>query len=294
VLLTQDQVWKYSATPHFRHLEDFLAAAKQPGGLPNYSFIEPVYMDSLRWGAENDMHPEANPFHLYGPSNIEKGEALLSVVYQAVRSSPDWNSTLLIVVFDEHGGCYDHVPPPSSAECPFAISPDGTVIPPDQEGGSGFRFNRLGVRVPAIIVSAYTPAQTIINQTFDHTSLLSTVVSCFDLPAGQLGLRQAAAPDVSSALTLSTPRADFPAVPQPSTSILKNLQSEASGVFHAALLDVQQKPLNSLQQTILKGAAKRLGILDAQQNRLGSIETVLQADAFLMEHEAELLAKKIE
>jgi phospholipase C len=290
VLLTQEPVWEYAVTHHFGHLDDFLTAAKQPGGLPSYSFIEPVYIDSLRWGTENDMHPEANAVHFYGPSNLEKGEALLSTVYQAVRNSPDWNSTLLIILFDEHGGCYDHVPPPSSAECPFAISPDDVVIPPGQKGASGFQFNRLGVRVPAIIVSPYTPQQALLNDTFDHTSLLSTVVNCFDLPKGQLGKRQALAPDVSRALTLPSPRTDSPPVPQPSSSILKELQSEVSAVFHSALRDLKTKSLNPLQKTILTGAAQRLGKLDVQTHRLASIESVLQADAFLMEREADLLA----
>jgi phospholipase C len=212
------------------------------------------------------------------------------MVYQAVRNSPDWNSTLLIIVFDEHGGCYDHVPSPSSAECPFAISPDDVVIPAGQKGASGFQFNRLGVRVPAIIVSPYTPQQTLLNDTLDHTSLLSTVVNCFDLPKGQLGKRQAAAPDVSGALPLPGPRADSPPIPQPSTSILKELQSEVTSIFHSALLDLKTKSLNPLQKTILSGAAQRLGKLGDQAGRLSSIESVLQADAFLMEREADLLA----
>ena len=60
------------------------------------------------------MHPESHPLQLYGPSNIEEGEKLLYKIYTAVRNSPDWNKILLIVLFDEHGGCYDHVchPPP--------------------------------------------------------------------------------------------------------------------------------------------------------------------------------------
>ena len=55
------------------------------------------------------MHPESHPVQLYGPSNIEEGEKLLYKIYTAVRNSPDWKKTLLIVLFDEHGGCYDHV-----------------------------------------------------------------------------------------------------------------------------------------------------------------------------------------
>jgi hypothetical protein len=71
---------------------------------------------------------------------------------------------------------------------------------------------------------------------------------------------------------------------------LKELQSEVSAVFHSALLDLKTKSLNSLQKTVLTGAAQRLGKLDVQTDRLASIERVLQADAFLMEREADLLA----
>jgi phospholipase C len=69
--------------------------------LPSYSFIEPIYFDSVVWGAQNDMHPECNLYEFYGPANLQKGEELLWAVYEAVRNGPDWESTLLIVVFDE-------------------------------------------------------------------------------------------------------------------------------------------------------------------------------------------------
>jgi phospholipase C len=120
-LLTQKQMWRYALTPHFAHFKDFLAAAKKKGGLPNYSFIEPIYFDSIVWGPENDMHPECNPYQFYGASNLHRGEALVAAVYDALRNGPDWESTLLIVLFDEHGGCYDHVPPPSTADCSVLI-----------------------------------------------------------------------------------------------------------------------------------------------------------------------------
>lgn len=99
-----------------------------------FSFIEPNYMDSVVHGPENGMHPESHTFQLFGHSNVEQGEKLVYQVYSAIRERPYWDKILLLILFDEHGGCYDHVCPPTAKECPFAISPDGVVIPPDQSG----------------------------------------------------------------------------------------------------------------------------------------------------------------
>jgi phospholipase C len=285
VLLTQKRVWDFAVKPgYFLYLHDFILAAQKPSGLPSYSFIEPNYIDSLVWGPENDMHPESNPLQLYGPSNIEEGEKLLYKIYTAVRNSPDWNKTLLIVLFDEHGGCYDHVCPPA------AISPDNVVIPQSKPGGSGFNFDRLGVRVPAIVVSPFTAAGTILNGAFDHTSVLSTVANCFDLPKGRLGIRQQRASDVGEALTLSNPRTDYPPIPQPaSVTVSMEQRTEALG---RALLQAKAKPVSELQRKILAGASQGLGLYDVQSDEIARVATSLEADALLMKLEAELVLRR--
>jgi|SRR5450432_906926 len=127
-----------------------------------------------------------------------------------------------MILFDEHGGCYDHVPPPSASECEVAIAPD-RIIPAGQPGGIGFKFDRLGPRVPAIIVSAYTPPQTRLHHIFEHTSILSTVVNCFGLPQGKLAARQAKARDLRDALTLPSPRQDLPPIAKPHFSFVKDV-----------------------------------------------------------------------
>ena len=107
----------------------------------------------------------------------------------ALRDGPGWDQTLLIVTYDEHGGCYDHVPPPSGA------------IPPDQAIGEyGFDFTRFGVRVPAVLVSPLIAAGTVFrvpagSMPLDHTSILKTVETRWGLPS--LTARDAAAPDVA-------------------------------------------------------------------------------------------------
>ena len=163
------------------------AADVRGGRLPSYSFIEPRYYASIRHAAlPNDQHP---------PHDLQDGEALVASVYNVLRSAPTWPRTLLIILYDEHGGCYDHVPPPP------AVSPGGPY--PD-----GFRLDRYGVRVPAVLVSPYIPAGSVVRAAgpwpFDHCSVQSTLHRLFEL--GQpLSPRVAAAPDVLTALTLREP-----------------------------------------------------------------------------------------
>jgi phospholipase C len=291
-LLTQRRLWKYALTKRFAHFKDFLAAAREKGGLPNYSFIEPIYFDSIVWGAENDMHPECNLYQFYGPSNLHRGEALVGTIYDAIRNSPDWESTVLMVLFDEHGGCYDHLPPPSAAECDVAIAPDNKIIPAGQPGGAGFKFDRLGPRVPAIIISAYTPPQTRLHEVFEHTSVLSTVVNCLGLPKGQLGARQAKALDVGAALALSEPRNDRPPIARPAFSVLEDVEAEFHSIVHGKLLGAKQKPVSDLQRTVLHGAAL-FTQADGLHARIATIENELEADLLLVEHEAKLVKNKI-
>ena len=103
--------------------------------------------------------------------DVALGEQLIHDVYQAVRGGPGWPQTLLVITYDEHGGCYDHVPPPSGA------------TPPDSNAGEfGFDFTRFGVRVPAVLVSPLIAPGTVFrapagSAPLDHTSILKTVAA---------------------------------------------------------------------------------------------------------------------
>src|ERR1700685_3150655 len=290
-LLTQRQMWKYALTKHFAHFKDFLAAAANKSGLPAYSFIEPIYFDSLVWGPENDAHPECNPYQFDGPTNLHRAEALVATIYDAIRNSPDWESTLLIVMFDEHGGCYDHVPPPDSSQCDVAIAPD-KIIPAGQQGGIGFKFDRLGPRVPAIIISAYTPSQTRLHQIFEHTSILSTIVNCFNLPTNKFGNRQAKALDVSAALTLPTARQDRPSIPMPKFSLIDDVAAEWHSLVHGKLSHAKQKPITDLQRAALHAVALHQGDGELHE-RVSKLENELEADILLIEQEAKLVKDKV-
>jgi phospholipase C len=161
-------------------------AAAAAGTLPAFSFLEPSWNST-----GNSQHPNYD---------VARGEQLIHDVYEAVRSGPGWAQTLLVVTYDEHGGCYDHVPPPAGA------------VPPDNTAGEfGFDFTRFGVRVPTVLISPLIAPGTVYRAPapgtpFDHTSVLKTVEQRWGLPA--LTARDAAAPSVASVLTLAAPRSD--------------------------------------------------------------------------------------
>ena len=184
------------------------------GMLPNYSFIEPQI-----YGAHNDMHPSSTT-GVFDADNADSpvtlGEALIWDVYEAIRTSASATgsnamNTLLIITFDEHGGTYDHVPPPP------AVAPDLCGNPPQD----GFDFKRLGVRVPMIMVSAQIAANTVVNTPMDHCSFMATMRRKWDAAApGQfppLTARVAAAPDFGEVFTATAARpvSDWPLIPQP-------------------------------------------------------------------------------
>ncbi len=165
---------------------DFQADAAA-GKLPAYAFLEPSWSST-----GNSEHPNYN---------VALGEQFLLDAYRAVHDGPAWDSTLLIVTYDEHGGCYDHVAPPWGA------------TPPDNTPGEfGFDFTRFGVRVPTALISPLIPRGTVFRAPgpvpLDHTSILATVEHRWNLPA--LTRRDAAAPDVAGALSLTVPRTDDP------------------------------------------------------------------------------------
>ncbi len=160
----------------------------------------------------NDMHPPENAlfpgFALDLPSSLLGGEALLAKVYNAVRTSASPTgsnvyNTLLMINFDEHGGTYDHVPPPP-------------VPPPDPAGPAGqygFTFDRSGIRVPAIAISPWIAERTVVNDEHRHTSVIRTLRERWSLGA-PFTARDAIAPDLAPLLALDTPRApeDWPDV----------------------------------------------------------------------------------
>ena len=185
-------------TRHFREMSYFVDDVKAEI-LPEYTFIEPEYDTGGNFVSGNSMHPL---------NDVRKGEALVKLIYETLRNSPKyWADTMFIITFDEHGGFHDHVPPPAAVP----TSDDAKYANPDHP----FSFNRYGVRVPAIVISAYTQKGTLIGSDvtdsstmFDHASILATVEKKFGLNA--LTQRDKNANTLEVAATLTTARTDAP------------------------------------------------------------------------------------
>lgn len=172
----------------------------QHGSLPDYSFVEPNYVDHEgESGAiiASDQHPD---------HHVGEGERFIATVYNAIRQQPAlWKSTALLVVYDEHGGIHDHVPPP---DC----TPDGFVAQPDATGtGAPFRFDRLGVRVPAVLISPWIPKGTVVDgRIFEHASIPATVTKQFLGVFDERSPREKAAETFLDLLSAPVMRTDTP------------------------------------------------------------------------------------
>jgi phospholipase C len=172
-------------------------AADLQGAYPyQYTFIEPNYGDILMntYAGGSSQHPMDD---VYG------GESLIKMVYEAIRNSPLWNTSLLIVTYDEHGGFYDSVKPGP------AVAPGDVPVGTGGLNKYGFNFEQLGVRVPAVVVSPLIPAGTVDHTPYDHSSVPATLEGQFDFDP--LTDRDKNANNVLHLLTLATPRTDCPA-----------------------------------------------------------------------------------
>lgn len=184
----------------------FLEDAAQ-GKLAAVSWIDPDFGDPLTHSTknENDDHP---------PADIMAGQELVLKLYNAVASSPQWDKTLLVIVYDEHGGLYDHVPPPAAED--------------DRPA-----FRRYGVRVPTFIVSPWVEANTVSHIVFDHTSLIKTILLRFcrraDGSIPDMGARVTHANHLGALLTRAAPR------PAPSIAKLQPLVAHIAKWQAAAL-----------------------------------------------------------
>ena len=196
---------------NFSSLDDFFGDADD-GRLPAYSFLEPCLMH-----AHNDYHPALSAMLTDGAagtsSAILGGEELLARIYTAVRTASggqdgsNFANTLLLVTFADHGGTYDHVAPLG------AVPPD----PAAPAGQMGFRFDRAGLRVPTVAVSAYIEPETVVTAEHTNTSLIRTLRARWPL-GPPLTARDAGARDIAPVLTRRRPRGpeDWPeVVPRP-------------------------------------------------------------------------------
>jgi phospholipase C len=199
----QGRAFRPKTDPHFLPVQDFMTAAA--GGavsLPQVVFVDP----SVAGADENDEHP---------PTDIQRGQAYVSGVINAVRMGPYWKDSVIFVTYDEHGGFYDHVAPPpapqGTSRTPDGISPgqcaDLSNPPASEQAGAGAgcasvtdaetlcpalaqdpsgpyppscaSFDQLGIRVPLIVISPFAKPHYVSHTIADHTSLLAFIEARF-------------------------------------------------------------------------------------------------------------------
>jgi phospholipase C len=219
----------------------------EAGTLRSVSWIDPAFTNFNPLGFPvNDDHPMAD---------IKDGQDLVLAIYDALASGPQWDRSLLVIVYDENGGFYDHVPPPQAVD----DEPE--------------MFGRYGVRVPAIIVSPWTEPRTVSHTLFDHTSIIRTILARFcpaalheQPPASgrraglgpgphHPGLRATRASHLGELLTRSTPR---PAPPRDSLvrQAAARAAQKAASQSPPGSPDEADYPLNDLQKSILAATRK--------------------------------------
>jgi phospholipase C len=165
-----------------------------------FTLIEPNYGDivSNTYRGGTSQHPL---------DDVRAGELLIKTTYEAIRNSPLWNTSLLIVTWDEHGGFYDHV----GAVPGGAPSPGDRIVTPGKVNDYG--FTQYGPRVPAVIVSPLIPRNLIDHRTYDHASIPATVERIFRFPPRTQ--RDAKALDVTPLVSLLQPRPTPARLPNP-------------------------------------------------------------------------------
>ena len=200
----------------FRDFEDFVDSVNDPGFPASYTFIEPNYGNIMPWTSEDytcgtSQHPL---------DDVMRGERLIKQVYEAIRDSPHWNESLLVVTYDEHGGFFDHVRPPGTVH-------PGDSITDNENDHNHFDFSQLGVRVPAVVVSPFVPRNIIDHKLHDHSSVIRTVGELFGF--GTLTNRDAAVESFTHLLSLDVPRSDAPLTLPPAADSGLRCTGEATG-----------------------------------------------------------------
>jgi len=246
------QVWAFPKlwdTPD-RHAKwfpmDRFADHVAAGELTSYTFIEPNHRPPLHTldhappiGApdlSNSQHPENNlvtnaaydDFSLHGESDFTRAERLIATIYEALRAHPEvFDKTLLLITYDEHGGLYDHVAPPTGVPSPGGEV--GTVGRIQRlllhRKTAAFDFTILGPRVPAVVISPRIRAGTVDVEARDHASIPATVRTLFAPNARPLTARDRWSPPFHGLLTLSEPRSDLPSLAEYATGLATALEA---------------------------------------------------------------------
>lgn len=273
--------------PHLGHFHPIGRFARdvKDGCLPSYSFIEPRYTPNKLTGKmPNDQHPPFDPLW---------GEQLVAEVYNTLRADEElWTKTLLVVIWDEHGGTWDHVAPGK------APAPDDGRSP--KPGNYGFTFDRYGPRVPALFISPYVKAGSVHRAQgplpFDHTSVIKTLRELFTLEGGPLTRRDAAAPSLLPVLELDPDHlnlgpAEIPVPPSPvgDDGLAAKVEAAAAAPIHG----FQESLVHAASLLPQKGKlARLLGFIEGKtHHQPPHLATSHEALPFLQERLSDFLGR---
>jgi len=209
------------------HFFDDVAA----GTLPQFTWLQPQTSSYGPFSPSSWQHPDAS---------VMEGEKLIKKIYEAVRAGPKWEETLFIITYDEHGGFYDHVAPPS----------EGVPAPDDGVASNGFKFDQLGLRIPTVAISPWIPAGTVVSSgypgemptatsAFDATSIMATanrILGLTEEGVAPLGDRMAWANTFESLIS-DTLRTDTP-------TTLPDFPDQSTDEKEATYKLQRSKPLN--------------------------------------------------
>jgi phospholipase C len=265
-----------------RHYSSFASDLAQSTYPYSYVFIEPSYGVLNEYKNSTSQHPL---------TDITLGEELIREIYEAIRNSPYWNNSVLIVTWDEHGGFYDHASPP------------GAVAPGDSTAQAkynqfGFTFEQYGPRVPAIVISPLVPKNVIDHRLYDHASIPATIESLFGVHP--LTQRDAKANRLDVLLSLKAPRLDAPttlqspAIVQAPLEVMKMSVPDLSATVAArpdATVDQGTLPVilhSALRQDLEMSPEQRTVILQ----RVRSIRTREQARQYLAKVQTKLRERR--
>jgi phospholipase C len=232
-----------------------------------YTFIEPSYDVFREYKGGNSQHPLGS---------AKAGELLIKRTYEALRKSPIWASSMFVVTYDEHGGFYDHVAPPPAR-------PTGS-----KGRATGFMFDQLGPRVPAVIVSPLIPKNLIDHRVYEHSSVIATLINLFHLDP--LTPRTSSSRDFTRLVTLDVPRETPMTLPDPMAGIMaRSIKlTVADTVAEKPDAPLEDDPTGLIAVVVISGLVQHLEVTPnsehpAIRERVKSLRTHGDALAYLKE-----------